>query len=380
MSLATSNRDGGRTNEAGHLRGVTKGFVGQVLEGLAVSQRGAGANMSVDVAIGDAIIQRSDGTYGHPAWNDAVYNQVIAAADGSNPRRDIIVMYIDYGQTPSTGVANNTNGVVKIKSVSGTAAGSPVDPSTATIQSSVGSGNPYVKLARVRIAAGATSVNNSVIDDLRVMATAQPQGGWLHEDTNAWVYGSASTFTVAGVNVTSQFPADARIRVYQSGTVKYFRVVSSSFSTNTTVTLDGGGTYTLTNVPLDKPAYSYERTPSGYPSELLDPSAMSTSIERIIGYWIDGKPIYRKVVNCGAGPNATTKNIAHGVSIDTLVNMYGIAKSSAGAGRSFPVYPTATASTNIIGTLRLAGSDLIWYTTYNASSETGYVVLEYTKP
>ena len=100
MSLATSNRDGGRTNEAGHLRSVSKAILGQVLTGLNVSQRAAAANMSVDVAIGDALIQRSDGTYGHPAWNDAVYNQVVAAADGSNPRRDIIVMYIDYNQAP----------------------------------------------------------------------------------------------------------------------------------------------------------------------------------------------------------------------------------------------------------------------------------------
>lgn len=268
MSLATSNRDGGRTNEAGHLRGVTKGFAGQVLSGLAVSQRGAGANMSVDVAIGDAIIQRSDGTYGHPAWNDAVYNQVIAAADGSNPRRDIIVMYIDYGQTPSTGVANNTNGVVKITSVSGTAAGSPVDPSNATIQSAVGSGNPFVKLARVRVAAGATSISNSVIDDLRLMATAQPQGGWLHDTVNTWVYGSATTFTIAGVDVTAQFPVGSRIRLYQGGTVKYFTVLSSTFSTNTTVTINGGGTYTLANSPIDKPAYSYDYTPSGYPPSI----------------------------------------------------------------------------------------------------------------
>lgn len=270
MSLATSNRDGGRTNEAGHLRGVTKGFVGQVLTGLNVSQRGAGANMSVDVAIGDAIIQRSDGTYGHPAWNDAVYNRTIATADGSNPRRDIVVMYIDYGQTPSTGVANNTNGVVKIISVPGTAAGSPVDPSNATIQAAVGSGNPYVKLARVRVAAGATSISNSVIDDLRLMATAQPQGGWVHDDVYSWVYGSATTFTVAGVDVTAQFPAGSRIRLYQGGTVKYFIVVSSSFSTNTTVTINGGATYTLANSPIDKPAYSYDYAPNGYPRNLLD--------------------------------------------------------------------------------------------------------------
>lgn len=167
MSLGTSNRDGGKTSESGHLRALAKMVSGDVLEGLSVSQRGAGANMSVDVAVGDALIRRSDGSYAHPVFNDAVYNQVISAADGSNPRRDIIVIYVDYGQTPSTAVSNNTNGVVKIKVVNGTPAGSPVDPNAAAIQSSVGAGNPYSILARVRVPAGQTSINNSLIDDLR---------------------------------------------------------------------------------------------------------------------------------------------------------------------------------------------------------------------
>ena len=48
MSLGTSNRDGGKTSESGHLRALAKVVNGDVLEGLAVSQRGAGANMSVD--------------------------------------------------------------------------------------------------------------------------------------------------------------------------------------------------------------------------------------------------------------------------------------------------------------------------------------------
>jgi len=265
MSLATSNRDGGRTNEAGHLRGVTKGFAGQVLSGLNVTQRGAGANMSVDVAIGDAIIQRSDNTYGHPAWNDAVYNRTIATADGSNPRRDIVVMYIDYGQAPSTGVANNTNGVVKIISVPGTAAGSPVDPSNATIQSAVGSGNPFIKLARVRVAAGATSISNSVIDDLRSMASSVPQGGWNYDVTYSWVYASASTFTIAGVDARAQFPIGTRLMLLQGGTLKFFRVTGTAFSTNTTVTVSGGGTYTLANLPIDKPAFSYDFSPADFP-------------------------------------------------------------------------------------------------------------------
>lgn len=169
MSLGTSNRDGGKTSESGHLRAIAKLVAGDVLEGLAVTQRGAGVNMSVDVAVGDAFVRRSDGSYAHPVFNDAVYNQAISAADGSNPRRDIIVLYVDYGQTPSTLVSNNTNGVVKIKVVNGTPAGSPVDPADATIQSSVGAGNPWTKLARVRVPAGQASISNTLIDDLRVL-------------------------------------------------------------------------------------------------------------------------------------------------------------------------------------------------------------------
>ncbi len=379
MSLATSNRDGGRTNEAGHLRGVTKGFVGQVLEGLAVSQRGAGANMSVDVAIGDAIIQRSDGTYGHPAWNDAVYNRTIAAADGSNHRRDIVVMYIDYGQAPTTGVANNTNGVVKIISVPGTAAGSPVDPSNATIQSAVGSGNPYVKLARVRVSAGATSISNSVIDDLRLMATAQPQGGWIHDALYSWVYGSTTTFTVAGVDVTSQFPVGTRIRVNQSGSVKYFVATATSFSTNTTVTVSGGGLYTLSNVPLDRPAYSYASTPVGFPRSMRNLEENYTTTEVDTGKkWVDGKTIYRKILNFGTLPNAGTKTVAHGITgLDFLITLIGAATNAARTAQlPLPYVSEGTFQINSF----VSGSNIQVQTYQDRTSYTVcYFVMEYTK-
>lgn len=172
MALGTSNRDGGKTSESGHLRALGKGFTGDVLTGLNVSQRAAGANMSVDVAIGDAFLRRSDGTYSHPVFNDAVLNKTITAADPSNPRRDLVVMYLDYGVTPSTAVSNNVNGVVAIMVVDGTAAGSPVDPNGAAVQAAVGSGNPYTILARVRVGAGVTTISDSVIDDLRTMASA----------------------------------------------------------------------------------------------------------------------------------------------------------------------------------------------------------------
>lgn len=214
MSLGTSNRDGGKTSESGHLRPLYKAFGSGVLSGLAATQRGAGANMSVDIGVGDCIIGRADLTYGHDSFNDAILNQAITTADPSNPRRDILVIYIDYGQAPSTAVSNNTNGVVKVKVVAGTPAGSPVDPTDAAIQTSVGSSNPFIKLARIRVGAAVSSISNSVIDDLRTLITPALQGkqdidrGYVTRDHVAAggvitgdSYGSTRAFSMTGGNV-----------------------------------------------------------------------------------------------------------------------------------------------------------------------------------
>lgn len=268
MSLATSNRDGGRTSESGHLRAIQKVITGEVLTGLNVSQRSAGANMSVDVAIGDAIIPRADGTYGHPAWNDAVYNKVIGTADVSNPRRDIVVMYIDYSVTPSTGVSNNTNGVVKISVVAGTPAGSPVDPSDAAIQSAVGASNPFIKLARVRVAAGASSITNSVIDDLRTMAQAVENGGWqaLSSAWDAWAYSAwdstrhYGTITVADSSI---FTLGQKVRFWQlTGGWKYGFITAKPSGTSIGIYM--GQSYSLANERIYMPAYSRDQAPDGF--------------------------------------------------------------------------------------------------------------------
>lgn len=51
----------------------------------------------------------------------------------------------------------------------------------------------------------------------------------------------------------------------------------------------------------------------------------STTEQDTGGTWIDSKPVYRKAVNFGALPNATTKTVAHGIStIDNVVKMHMI--------------------------------------------------------
>ncbi len=90
--------------------------------------------------------------------------------------------------------------------------------------------------------------------------------------------------------------------------------------------------------------------------------------------WVDGKPIFRKVVDFGALPNAATKDVAHGVVTPAFfVHVYGIGLTISGTGVSFPLPNVGalveTDGTNVSVT---APGDLSGYTA-------SYVVLEYTK-
>lgn len=95
---------------------------------LKVSQRGAGANMSVDVAAGDAIVQGDDSSnQGRYAGRvDATYNLTgFTAPSGSNQRYDLVVLKMN---DPDDGGSAGRNAT--IERVTGTAATSPTVPST----------------------------------------------------------------------------------------------------------------------------------------------------------------------------------------------------------------------------------------------------------
>lgn len=94
---------------------------------LKVTQRGAGANLSVDVAIGDCVVTGDDqvnqGNYN--VYNDAVFNLTGFSAPGSNSRYDLVGIQIN---DPNAG-GNLGNNAVIIR-VAGTAAASPTVPAT----------------------------------------------------------------------------------------------------------------------------------------------------------------------------------------------------------------------------------------------------------
>jgi hypothetical protein len=152
------------TDFEGWSRWLTKLFRAGVVTGLTVSQRAAGANMSVDIAPGDTVPMTTDtAPY---SWSTAVENAAIGAASANN-RRDLVVAYVDLSVTnPSTGTPNNP-GALKFLVVQGTPATSPSDPNDAAIRATaVGASNPYLILARVSLTSSTTQITNAQITSL----------------------------------------------------------------------------------------------------------------------------------------------------------------------------------------------------------------------
>lgn len=95
--------------------------------------------------------------------------------------------------------------------------------------------------------------------------------------------------------------------------------------------------------------------------------------------WIDGKPIYRKVVNTGQMPsNTNSKFVATGISgTVNVIKLYGMAKTSDNFAITLP-----EASNGYIIRLSFRGSDnniQIQAQTDRSAYRTSYVVVEYTK-
>jgi len=134
----------------------TTGTIGS--SSLAVSQS-ATPGMSVQIASGWAAIvgttQANMGVY--TAYNDATATAAIATANATNPRIDLVCLTVNDAYY--TGSTNN----VAINVVTGTPAGSPTVPATPANS---------IALAKVAVAANATSIVNANITDLRVAVTS----------------------------------------------------------------------------------------------------------------------------------------------------------------------------------------------------------------
>lgn len=98
--------------------------------------------------------------------------------------------------------------------------------------------------------------------------------------------------------------------------------------------------------------------------------------------WVDGKTIYRKTIDIGALPNATTKTVAHGItSIGTVIDAKGSAlRSTDSVWFLIPNVPNPLVGNVNVGIgITVSSSSIEISTGVDRTDMTGYVTLWYTK-
>jgi hypothetical protein len=177
-------------------------FAGTVRENdLKVGARAAGANMSVDVAAGKAIVEgtsvANQGTY--IVQSTAVENVPLATANATNPRIDLIVAQV-YDKQADGGTRYAWQPIA----VTGTPATSPVAPAVPA---------NALLLAEVRVNAGVASVSASNITDRRILSGTGDVPKWDFSGTPSTAqtvatgtsakYAPATTFQIVGMGTTA---------------------------------------------------------------------------------------------------------------------------------------------------------------------------------
>ena len=98
--------------------------------------------------------------------------------------------------------------------------------------------------------------------------------------------------------------------------------------------------------------------------------------EKVIGTWVDGKPLYRKIINFGALPNNALKQVAHNITkLGRVVLLSGFAESSQNLGGI--TLPHATSQPIAL----YCDSTTVDVLTTNNKSDynQAFIVIEYTK-
>lgn len=121
-------------------------------------------NLSVNVSPGRAYFKKTIMSY--HGYSDSIENLAINSNNSGNPRIDAVVLWVDLVTTPNSDASN----ILKLSVVQGTPASTPVDPTDNEIQSAIGSGNPFIRLANVYVNNGASAITNSNITDTRQSA------------------------------------------------------------------------------------------------------------------------------------------------------------------------------------------------------------------
>lgn len=130
------------------------------------------------------------------------------------------------------------------------------------------------------------------------------------------------------------------------------------------------------NIFLDSTSITHDRKQL---SEILNQKEVYSTDEQIVGRWIDGKPIYRKVIVGTNYQSGMETYIATLYNLDILINVYGMAQRSNGNNMRIP-NPHYSDSTKIISVYSNTNGQLALEVGSGLTNITKYhIVCEYTK-
>ena len=241
-----------------YARHVSRLWSGEVVDGLTVTP---GTGLQVILAAGNGFIRYGSANVASARLFSLVdtFALAIPTPDGSNPRIDLVVIYIDNDEDlPVTDPPTSANldglGVVKAKIVSGTANASPVAPNGAAIQSSVGASNQYIIAAQVRTDAGVSVIASNKITDVRDMASVSAVRLASTESTdvqngtsltaNTWTDAIPNkSFTVGSEDSTIEIDVSGSMQILSSSSTfgSSRLVIDSSGSPQATQNIKYGG-------------------------------------------------------------------------------------------------------------------------------------------
>ena len=130
-------------------------------------------------------------------------------------------------------------------------------------------------------------------------------------------------------------------------------------------------------VPVDE--VTLDNMQSVTSNAVAESLSYSTTEQKTGGVWIDGKPIYKKVIDCGALPNNTSKAVAHNITnIDIVFKLYGVSRIPSSNIIPLPFVDVTTPANGL--QLYLTTNDIVLRTKANRSNYTKtYVTIIYTK-
>lgn len=201
-----------------------EGVVTVASNALLVTQRGAGANMSVDVAAGVAWVKGDDSSTQplYRCYNDALINVAVTTSDPTNPRIDRVIA--EVRDATFAGAFSDW----RLRIMAGTPAGSPSAPALP---------NNAISLATIAVAAAASSIVTANITDARTnallgagtspLASSTPATRVVSGTSDTLILGdannivetssgSATTLTIP-LNSSVAYPVGTMINLIQTG-------------------------------------------------------------------------------------------------------------------------------------------------------------------